>query len=135
MPMTETTDKIVFRLVRTNVLTRWHCHICGGETEKVSILCESGDDLRVGLRICESCLSCRDFDAHLEGYAQALEAEAARTRALIGRIEAPSFAEWEKATAEDAAEWEREERAAGRGAQVDAINAALVDFSDDELPF
>jgi hypothetical protein len=107
MTTNETTEKIVFRLVRTNVFTRWPCHICGGETEKVPILCESGGETKVGLRICERCLSCRDFDAHLESHAQALEAQAAQTRALIGRIEAPSFAEWKQAMADDDADWER----------------------------
>ena len=105
MDETKTTDKIVFRLVRTNVLTRWRCHICGGVTEKAPILCESGG--ADGVRICERCLSSRDFDAQLESHAQSLEAEAAQTRAMIGRIEAPSFAQWEQAMADDNAERER----------------------------
>jgi hypothetical protein len=26
---------IIMQLTRTNVFTRWPCHICGGETEKL----------------------------------------------------------------------------------------------------
>jgi hypothetical protein len=121
MDEARTTDKIVFRLVRTNVLTRWRCDVCGGRTEKVPILCESGDDWR----ICERCLSCRDFDAQLESHARALEADAARTRGLIGRIEAPSFAEWELAIAEDDAERERVARACVN--EPDEIETVAID--------
>ena len=34
--MTTTTEtKIEVKLVRSNFLTRWPCHVCGGHTEKV----------------------------------------------------------------------------------------------------
>lgn len=61
--MNETTDKIVFRLVRTNFFTRWPCHVCGGQTEKDSILCEAASPFSDNgtLRICPQCLPVREF--------------------------------------------------------------------------
>jgi hypothetical protein len=107
----ERDDVIKFRLVPTNFFTRWPCHVCGGVTDKDSILCEADSPFsdRGTLRICTSCLKCGNFDHHLEQQAQALEAKAALIRSLIGRIEAPSYAEWEHVMADYDAEWERDE--------------------------
>ena len=90
-------QKIVFELVETNYLTRWPCHICGGNTEKEPVLCEVLEGTNKGLRVCESCLKHRDFDNNLERFAEMLERHAQEIRALIGRVEAPSYEEWETA--------------------------------------
>jgi len=94
----QTTDKIAFRLARTNGFTRWPCHICGGETGNDMVLCEAASPFsdHGTLRICPQCLQCRDFDHRLEQHAQGLASQAAAIRSLIGRIEAPSFAEWKR---------------------------------------
>jgi hypothetical protein len=91
----QTTEKIAFRLVRTAVFTRLPCAICGGETERDAVLCEAASDHGT-LRICWPCLQCGNFDHHLEQRGQGLASQAAAVRSLIGRIEAPSFAEWER---------------------------------------
>jgi hypothetical protein len=110
------TDKIKMKLVETNVLTRWPCDVCGGCTEKVSILCESDNCLRP--RVCEFCLKNADADgSYIDGtlrrWAERLEQQpkynkqqvkddkqqAAYVRSLIGRLELPSYAEWEAAEA------------------------------------
>ena len=59
-------DRVRFNLVDTNFLTRWPCDICGGATEKVSVLCESES----GERICERCLEANDFDNRLNEFAE-----------------------------------------------------------------
>ena len=86
-------SKITVKLVETNFLTRWPCHVCGSCTEKVAILAEAEN----GLRVCESCLRAGDIDARLERHAAALEAEAAEVRKLIGRLVVPTYAEWQGA--------------------------------------
>jgi hypothetical protein len=145
-------------LVRTNFLTRWHCHVCGGRTEKNLILCEVPEShpTHGGLRICERCLKSRDFDAKLAEQAAALEAHAASLRGVIGHIEAPSFEDWKHADAlanalwdtetdwEDAMTWPREKReaaiaeAVSRWATEQAERARRrgeLPDADDELPW
>jgi hypothetical protein len=81
--------------------TRWKCHVCGGRTEKDEILAEGKQDLpnneyRI-VRVCDQCLRGADglwIDKRLESYARFLDTEAEITRALIGRLEVPTFAEW-----------------------------------------
>ena len=109
--------RIKFELVPTNVFTRWHCHICGGHTEKVSVLCEAE-----GLRICETCLEERRFDERLESHAGELEQEAARLRGLVGRIDAPTFDEWK-----DACQRVDDELIAAIGPQPDELELAELD--------
>src|ERR1700722_13080191 len=95
----QTTDKISFRLIRTSgFFTRWPCHICGGETGNDAVLGEAASPFsdHGTLRICPQCLQCRNFDHLLEQHAQGLASQAAAIRSLIGRIEAPSFAEWKR---------------------------------------
>jgi hypothetical protein len=87
--MTCTDDaKIKISLVRTSVLTRWPCTVCGGSTGKVEVLAENQD---LDIRVCEQCLKSRDFDRHLQEHARRHEQEARRIRRLIGRIEAPTY--------------------------------------------
>ena len=140
----QATDKIGFRLVRTTGFTRWPCHICGGETGMDAVLCEAASPFsdHGTLRICPQCLQRRNFNHLLEQRARGLASQAAAIRSLIGRIEAPSFAEWEReelAADREAlgpwdaanAEWARQMRAAGRGDEVGEGKAFVG--SDDEL--
>src|SRR5262245_48950523 len=83
------TGPIEIRLVESSFLTRWPCSVCGGTTEKVEVLAEGPG----GLRVCEGCLKCGDIDKELEQYAQRLAQEAAATRALIGRLKVPTYAQ------------------------------------------
>jgi hypothetical protein len=77
-------------LVRSGFLTRYPCVVCGGCTEKVSVLAEGPGNLRV----CETCLKDRKFDHHLKKHAAELEAEAALLRQLFGRLEVPTYKQW-----------------------------------------
>ena len=96
---------IEIKLTETNFFTRWPCTACGGYTEKVAILAEgkqqlSDDGESRKVRVCETCLEGGDgleIDARLDLRARALEGEAALVRSLIGRLKAPTFAEWCKA--------------------------------------
>ena len=101
-------NEIEIKLRETNFFTRWPCTICGGCTEKVAILAEgtlqlSDDGECMTVRVCETCLEGGDglgIDARLDLHAQALEAEAALVRSMIGRLKVPTFAEWCKAERE-----------------------------------
>ncbi len=100
-------DTIKISLTETNFHTRWACHVCGGRTEKDPVLAEGRQDLpnneyRI-VRVCDQCLKGAgglSIDRRLENYARFLEAEAEITRALIGRLEVPTYAEWEAAQGE-----------------------------------
>jgi hypothetical protein len=89
--------QIEIKLERTDVFTRWYCHVCGGCTGKVGVLAEGEDTINGGgvVRVCEQCLEAGDIDARLERRAAHLEACAAEARALIGNLKVPTFAEWE----------------------------------------
>ena len=87
-------ERIVVSLVESNFLTRWLCHVCGGRTEKVSILAEVTEGEYAGLRVCESCLQTRNFDAKLIASAEKCEQQAAELRELVGRLEVPTYVEW-----------------------------------------
>ncbi len=99
------TDAIKISLTRTNFLTRWHCHACGGWTEKDPVLAEGEQDISLPddgpemrtIRVCDQCLKGAEglsIDQRLENHARRLEAEAEITRELIGRLQVPSYAEW-----------------------------------------
>jgi hypothetical protein len=95
--------KIKIELVKTRFFTRYPCDVCGGCTEKVSVLARGHD-----LLVCETCLEAGDIDERLKRHAAALMA--AVTRGLIGRLQVPSWAEWqaaEKAVIEDEARYDR----------------------------
>jgi hypothetical protein len=100
--------KIKIELVKSSFLTRYPCNICGGYTEKVTVLARGH-----GLLVCERCLEAGadNIDERLERYAAALEAMAAETRALIGRLLVPSYAEWQAAMAAEAEDFKRYHRA------------------------
>ena len=102
-----TTDVIQISLTETNFLTRWHCHACGGRTKKDPVLAEGKQDLGPSddgtgrdyrtIRVCDQCLKAGDglsIDQRLDLFARWLDAEASLTRALIGKLQVPSYAEW-----------------------------------------
>lgn len=90
-------DRVVFEFVRTNFYTRRTCHLCGGHTEKVDVLTEVKQGAEEGLRVCEQCLRAgtEAVYAKMERHAAWLEQRAADVRGLVGRLELPSYAEWE----------------------------------------
>lgn len=126
-------EPIVVELVETNVFTRWPCHVCGDCTEKVAVLAEVKDGEYAGLRVCETCIEAGDIDARLAAHADTIEARAASLRALIGRLQVPSFAEWQRRTdsieAKNAA-WEKE---FWDEITSDAMRLAASEMSDADL--
>lgn len=89
-------DKFVFEFVRTFCfLTRHSCHICGGCTEKVEILCEVKSGPEKGLRVCEQCLKSGDVEKRLQKNIKRVEEQLEGLRALSGRLVVPTYAQWE----------------------------------------
>ncbi len=98
---------IKIELTETNFFTRRPCTVCGGCTGKVSTLAQS-DPKTEGeavVRVCETCLQRGGIDDKLEEHAQSLEAFAAYVRSLRGRLDVPSFSEWEAKVEEVEANW------------------------------
>ncbi len=91
-------NKIVFELVQTYCFTRYPCHICGGCTEKVDILCEVTDGEFKGLRICECCLEAgkEKVDERLKAQIKSLEGRLSELKSFAGRLEFPTYAKWEE---------------------------------------
>src|SRR5450755_1815073 len=77
-------------LVWTNVHMCWPCSVCGGSTDKDSVLAEGPD----GLRVCHDCMKDGDFDARLEAHIARKEEHAQFLRTLIGRLQVPTYQEW-----------------------------------------
>jgi hypothetical protein len=109
------TDKIKFKFVRANWYTRWPCHVCGGCTEQVSILCEARLPVSGGtettMRVCERCLEAGQdqIDRRLRDQIEELEGHARDLRNLVGRLDIPAFEEWERAMDDVNAEYEEAE--------------------------
>ena len=77
------TKKIIMvELVETNVFSRWHCTVCDGCTNPVSVLAEGKDGKRA-IRVCEQCLEAAEIDKRLAATAAAHERHAAPE--IIGR--------------------------------------------------
>lgn len=93
-------NKIVFEFVQTNCFTRYPCHICGGYTEKEEILCEVTSGEHEGLRICEFCLKAgkEKVDERLNEQIKSLDEQLAELKSFVGRLEFPTYAEWEERT-------------------------------------
>lgn len=125
-------EKIIFELVETNFLTRWPCHICGGCTEKEPILCEVKSGEYKGTRVCESCLKCGHFDDHIRAQIESLEKYAESLKSMIGRIQAPTYEQWEAAMEAYEQRW-REDHAGGLRAFEEQVAATQIDES--ECPF
>lgn len=107
-----TTEVINVELVRTNVFIRWPCSVCGGCTEKVSVLAEAEIECAGGhsitFRVCERCLEEAAINERLEQQAQALAARSEWLRGLIGRLHVPTFADWQKRMQEVEDWWKAE---------------------------
>ena len=125
-------DKIVFELVETNYLTRWRCHICGGCTEKEPILCEVKSGEYKGTRVCESCLKCGHFDDHIRAQIESLERYAESLKSMLGRIQAPTFEQWQDAISEYEQRWRKDH--ADEIREVEEMAAARAD-DDPNCPF
>ena len=108
-----TNDMIKVSLTKANFWTRWHCHVCGGRTEKDPVLAEGKQDIGPSndgkgrdyrtVRVCDQCMKSAEglsIDRRLENFARVLDAEAELTRAMIGRLQVPPYAEWEDACRE-----------------------------------
>jgi len=89
---------IIMQLTRTNVFTRWPCHICGAETEKVAMLCE-GDADGTLLRCCEVCIrgGQGQLDGRIRNNIASLEQHVEFLRSIVGRVSIPTYAEWQVA--------------------------------------
>jgi len=100
---------IRFSFVKTNYITRWHCDVCGGTTEKESVLCEVTEGPEKGLRVCEQCLKAgqKKVNDTLRGHAESLEEEARYIRSLIGRLKLPSYESRQEALKADEEEFGR----------------------------
>lgn len=97
--MSETTTQfrpddgpINVELVDSKFFTRWPCTVCGGCTEKVGVLAEAAED---EIRVCETCLQWGVIDTELEIHAEKLEERADWLRSLKGRLQVPTFTEWQ----------------------------------------
>jgi hypothetical protein len=84
------TGPVKVNLVWSGFYTRYPCNVCGGCTEKVAVLAEGPE----GLRVCESCLKAGDIDARLEKHIARKEAYVQALRTLIGRLQVPTYQEW-----------------------------------------
>jgi len=138
------TDNVIkVSLTRTNYLTRWHCHVCGGRTEKDPVLAEGKQDLGPSgdgkgcnsrtVRVCPNCLEGADgvsLDQRLESFARWLEYEAQITRAMIGKLQVPSFKEWQDAEKAQEAAW-----AEDRASDIESHRACKADDGGSTLPF
>ena len=86
---------------------RWHCNLCGGQTEKVTILCEVPDGEFKGFRVCERCIEKNDGDsASIDAALRNRAAEIARHAAeevemlfdLVGRLDVVDLRTWQAAS-------------------------------------
>ena len=135
---------IEIALVEASFLTRWPCTVCGGCTDKVPILAEGRQDLSSGdfhvgeyrtIRVCENCLQAGEIDARLELHARQLEAQAQLLREIIGRLQVPTFAEWQARGEQYECEW-REDYEKATGEKIKEIEVQSGgDKLTDDLPF
>jgi hypothetical protein len=103
MTMTE----IKMKFVEAWGYTRRPCTVCGGWTEKVSILCEGIiEDGKI--RACEDCLKAGDIDDRLQRNADKLDEWAAGVRGLVGRLVVPTYAAWQAAEKAHDVAWQAE---------------------------
>ena len=131
---------IEIELVEAFGYRRRPCTVCGGWTEKVAILAEgdqplSNDGEFRRVRVCENCLQFGEIDEKLELHARQMEAEAALLREMIGRIQVPTFAEWQARCEQYEREW-REDYEKATGEKIEEIEGqADGDELTDDLPF
>ena len=127
---------IEIELVEAFGSRRWPCTVCGGCTEKVPILAEgrqplSNDGESRLVRVCENCLRAGELDAQLELRARRMVAEAALLREMIGRLQVPTFAEWQARYEQYEREW-REDYEKETGEKIKDIE---LPTDGDEIQF
>jgi hypothetical protein len=93
----EKMDTIKIELKPADTWVRRPCTVCGGYTEKVSFRAENES---LGIRVCETCLEDGRIDERLEEHIAELEVRASWLRGLVGRLQVPSYADWQTACAE-----------------------------------
>lgn len=81
--------------------------LCGGCNEKFQVVCLGVDEENALVQLCGECLKSGDIDGRLERRAQRMEETAKWIRSLKGRIQAPTFKEWEQANEKAEREFER----------------------------
>lgn len=131
-------------LVDKHFWTRWICTLCGDCTEKVSIVAEGRQDLSSGdihdgehriVRVCEYCLKAGEIDARLELGARQFEAQAQLLREMIGRLQVPTFAEWQARCEQQEREWREDyENETGQKIEEAEVQSDSDELTDD-LPF
>jgi transcription elongation factor Elf1 len=127
---------------------RWHCHLCGGQTEKVAVLCEVPEGEFKGFRVCERCIAQHDgdsasIDVALRNRAAEIIRDAAREVQtlfdLVGRLEVVDLQAWQAAC--DAHEQALREQVLRETWQTDsdAIDRPFTGEADhsepEEVPF
>ena len=131
---------IEVNLVEAFGLRRWPCTVCGGCTEKVPILAEgqqplSNDGEYRIIRVCENCLQFGEIDEKLEQHTLMLETEARLLREMIGRLQVPTFEEWQARYEQYEREWkESYEKETGEKIKV-VIGKDIPDDLSDQIPF
>ena len=98
---------VYIKLVDTSFYTRYPCTVCGGYTEKVSVLAEGRDADGDTVRVCEQCLEGgkEKIDFHLLNHATDLRRYADYVQSLVGNLDVPTFKEWRMAMMQHEAEW------------------------------
>lgn len=110
-------NQIAVSLVETNFLQRRPCHVCGGWTDKVSILAEVESGEHKGFRVCECCIEQGGIDEKLIARAANFDDQAKELRELVGRLVLPSFTDWHQRQLECGIECMRQH----------------LDYSDDQI--
>jgi antirestriction protein len=111
---------------------RLSCTVCGGTTEKFEALAEAEVE-GTTIRVCRGCLKAGQIDERLRGTVAEFENYSAFLRSLIGRLQVPSYEEWqahdEKLDVEDMCEFDGIDKAEALRrvrAQRDGASAAMA---------
>ena len=92
-------DEIVkVELVELDIHILTGCGICRYGFKPGAIVARVTSGKHNGFVVCDNCLRARDFDDKLAKEAAALEAQAALARSMIGRLDVPTFEQFEAAT-------------------------------------
>ena len=117
-------NRIKVELVDTNFFTRWPCTVCGGCTEKVDVLAEAESD---DIRVCETCLEAGNIDKRLKAHAVQMPNRAEFLNSLVGRLDVPTFADWQDRMKVAEEQWEEYQK---QGPRVVATR-----MTTEEAPF
>jgi hypothetical protein len=103
-------QRIKVELVESSSLAEWPCHVCGRMRDKAPILAEVRKGEFKGFRVCGTCIKKRNFDQKLLEHAGRLEKFGQKLRALIGRLDVPTFKEYRAKVREYNKEWRKEHK-------------------------